>query len=528
MSPPLHADRLLVADRFWDAAGNGPGIRALALRQGTIVGSGTREETRPFVGSGTKVEDLGDRFLMPGLVDAHLHLAGYGRSLSLLDCATDSLQVCLERLRAAAEGLEEGRWILGHGWDQNIWGQWPRRAELDSAVPGHPVYLTARSLHAAAANSKALESAGLDASSPDPSNGRIDRDDAGSPTGILFEEAMELVSSKIPHPTAEETAQHLLRAQTKLWQHGLTGVHDFDGAHCFQALQLLHQRGELGLRVLKNVRYEYLDSALELGLRSGFGGRWLRIGNIKIFTDGALGPRTAAMFSPYEDMPGEVGLLLMTEEEILEAARRAHQGGFAMALHAIGDRANRAALNALTALGDRCPELPSPHRLEHLQLLAEEDLPRPGELGLIASMQPIHALSDQEMAARAWGDRVGNSYAWNAIHSAGATLAFGSDAPVESPNPFWGLHAAVARTPLGSEEPWVPNQRIELAQALEAYTWGPAVAAGNPEQSGLLAVGHHADFTVLEEDPFACPPTRLYELKAAGTMVDGEWVHRTF
>jgi predicted amidohydrolase YtcJ len=330
---------------------------------------------------------------------------------------------------------------------------------------------------------------------------------------------------------------------------GLTGVHDFDGSRCFAALQLLHQRGELQFRVVKSIPLIDLPHAAALGLRSGFGDDFLRIGSVKAFADGALGPRTAAMFQPYENELGEGGqphaepnrgMLLLDAEELFEHGRLAVESGLSLAIHAIGDLANHEVLDAFAQLRDYEKKAalktaasqsspPLRHRIEHVQLIHPGDAHRLAELGVIASMQPLHAPSDMLMADRFWGERAAFAYAWRTQLVQGATLAFGSDAPVESPNPFWGLHAAVTRRRFdGSPSPegWYPAQRLTLLEALQAYSNGSAYAAGMEDRLGRLAPGCLADLLVLDEDPFRCDPERLHEICPAATMGAGAWVHQ--
>ena len=346
------------------------------------------------------------------------------------------------------------------------------RAEIDAALPHHPAYLTARSLHAAWANSQAMAATGITDDTPDPPGGRIQRDRAGAPTGILFEAAMQLVADRVGDTLRQALPDILSAGQSRLWELGLTGIHEFDDASCFDALQRLREQGRLGLRIVKQVLADYLPSALDMKLHTGFGDDWIRIGNVKVFADGALGPHTAAMLAPYETEPTNLGMLLKDAEEIMAIAQPAAEGGLAMTIHAIGDRANHEVLNAYDQLRtfETARGLPHlRHRIEHLQLLHPEDIPRPARLGLVASMQPIHALSDRQMADRYWGDRVEHAYAWRSQLENGAALAFGSDAPVEDPNPFLGLYAAVTRSPLPENH---HPQVMEPGAA--AYTLGSA------------------------------------------------------
>jgi hypothetical protein len=381
-------------------------------------------------------------------------------------------------------------------------------------------------------NSAALKLAGVTANTPDPANGQLQRDEHGNLTGILLETAMQLVSKAVPEPSVASVAAAIERAQPLLWRMGLTGAHDFDRRACFMALQELHRQGKLKLRVTKSIPLEELDHAVELGLSTGFGDDWLRIGSVKAFMDGALGPRTAAMFQPYLNEPKNRGILNMDAEELFESGRRAVEVGLSMAVHAIGDRANHEALDAYEQLRrfERDQGLsPLKHRIEHVQVLHPDDAGRLAELGIIASMQPIHATSDMLMADRYWGERAALSYAWRTQVQHGARLAFGSDAPVESPNPFLGLHAAITRQRADgspAKEGWYPQQRLSLQEAIEAYTVGPACVTGMDTRLGKLSPGYLADLIVLQKDPFDSPPSELLAMESTATMIGGEWAWR--
>ena len=449
-----------------------------------------------------------------------------------MDCETDTLEECLERVRERVRLSRPGEWVLGHGWNQNTWGAFPSAAALDAIAPANPVYLTAKSLHASWANSAALREAGIGADTPDPKDGKVARDDSGRITGILLESAMDLMSSRLPHVSLQALADAMDQAQAILWRMGLTGVHDFDRRESFMALQMLHERGRLKLRVNKNIPVDSLGHAAALGLRTGFGDDMLWIGSVKAFMDGALGPHTAAMFQPYDGEPENRGILNMDAEELFEHCRQAADAGLSMTVHAIGDRANHEVLDAYQQLRvyERENGLPHlRHRIEHVQVLHPDDAGRLAELDVIASMQPIHAISDMLMADRFWGSRSALSYAWRTQLEHGAHIAFGSDAPVESPNPFLGLHAAVTRRRAdGSPGPegWYPEQKLTLEEALYAYTRGAAYAANAESRLGQLSPGYLADLIVLEQDPFEGDPDALLDMRPSATMLGGEWVWR--
>lgn len=429
----------------------------------------------------------------------------------------------------AARGMDSGTWL-----ESNRWSRFGDAHDLDRVAPDHPVYLTAKSLHAGWANTLALKQCGVTAETADPEGGKIQKDSDGDPTGILFEAAMDLVANKIPPASIEKLTQAMYAAQVSLWRMGITALHDFDGANCFRALQILRERDQLGLRVVKNVRAEEMEHAIHLGLRSGFGDAWIRIGGLKFFADGALGPHTAAMIEPYDGEIDNYGILLMDQEQLYEVAVEAVENGFSLAVHAIGDRANHEVLEAFGRLRDyeRVQGLPPlRHRMEHLQVLHPQDLRRAAEYNLIASMQPIHATSDMDAANRYWSERVDYAYAWRSQLDAGATLAFGSDAPVEAPNPFLGIHAAVTRRQKDGSPGvagWVPEQRISRLEALHAYTLGPAYAAGMESDLGQITPGQFADLIVLERDPFEIPDQELLSLSPVGTMVGGVWRYKAF
>jgi len=510
-----------------------PHASAILVDGARVLAFGEKDEVKKFAHGQIEEQDLKGKTVLPGLTDAHIHIQHYSLSLGRIDCETKTKEECLRRVAGRVTKSKPGEWVLGHGWNQNEWsgsGEWPTAGELDALAPNNPVYLTAKSLHAAWANTAALHLAKINDDTSNPKDGAIQRDARGHATGILLETAMNLANSVIPEPRIRDIESAIEKAQPMLWKMGLTGIHDFDRRDSFMALQSLHARGKLKLRVNKNIPVESVEHAFELGLQTGFGDEWLWIGSVKAFMDGALGPHTAAMFEPYVNEPQNRGILNMDGEELFEHCRKAADVGLGMTVHAIGDRANHEVLNAFEQLRKYETENGLPHlrhRIEHVQVLHPHDAPRLAQLNVVASMQPIHAPSDMFAADRFWGDRSELAYAWRTQLNYGAPVAFGSDAPVESPNPFLGLHAAVTRRRADgspSAEGWYPEQKLTLAEALRAYTFGAAYAANAEHRIGRLAPGYLADLIVLEQDIFTLDPNDLLTMQASATMIGGEWV----
>lgn len=508
-----------------------PRASAILIAGGRIIAIGTKDQLESLAHGKLEKQDMKGKTILPGLTDAHIHMQFYSLGLSKVDCETKTKEECLRRVGERARTLKPGEWVLGHGWQQNDWdGNFPTAAELDAVSPNNPVYLTAKSLHAAWANTSAMKLANVTDETPDPKDGAVQRDANGKATGVMLETAMALVNAAVPESTLAELEAAFEKAQSVLWKMGITGVHDFDRRQSFMTLQSLRAKGKLKLRVCKNIPVESVEQANDLGLRTGFGDEMLWIGSVKAFMDGALGPRTAAMLESYENEPGNKGILNMDGEELFEHARKAADVGLSMTVHAIGDKANHEVLNAFEQLRNYETQNHLPHlrhRIEHVQVIHPDDAPRLAKLNVIASMQPIHATSDMFAADRYWGKRAELSYAWRTQLNYGAILAFGSDAPVESPNPFWGLHAAVTRQRADgspSAEGWRAEQKLTLAEALSAYTFGAAYTANAENRLGKLAENYHADLIVLDEDIFEVTPSTLLTMLPSAVMIDGEWV----
>jgi predicted amidohydrolase YtcJ len=504
---------------------------ALAVEGSHIVAIGSDYEILNLSRHDSVIFDLHGKTIWPGLIDSHLHFEMYSLSLAQVNCETGSIDECINLVKQKAQATPAGEWILGQGWNQNTWGNYGTATQLDVVSQGHPAFLSDKSIHAAWVNSKALSIAGIHKQTQDPTGGAIQRDAHGEPTGILFENAVSLVESLIPAPSETQLLSQMRIGQRELHSLGLTAIHDFDRASCFSALQRMRLDGELTLRVTKSLPVESIDEAIAIGLRSGFGDDYLHIGSVKLFADGALGPQTASMLTPYENSVTDRGTLLLTADDIFEIGMKATRNGLSLAIHAIGDNATNQVLNGLSMV--RQYETThglkqQSHRIEHLQLLHPDDLARVMELNVIASMQPIHVISDMFTADKHWGKRAKYAYAFASLLKHGTTLIFGSDAPVESPNPFFGIHAAVTRRrPNGEpgENGWYPSQRLTLQQAKKAFTEWPANVSGHGNKFGRLEPGMLADLIILAHNPEEIGSEELLLIQPENVMVNGTWVY---
>jgi predicted amidohydrolase YtcJ len=506
-----------------------PCVTALAIENGRILAIGDDDTILSMAPLACQKQDLEGMYIQPGFSDAHIHLLQYAQSREKIDCETQTKAQCLSKILEKVHQTRPGQWILGHGWNHNLWGgQYGDKEELDTCSRLNPIYLSAKSLHAAWVNSKALQIAGIDANTPDPAGGLFEKDRNGELTGIIFDNAIPLVEKAIPKPSPIESMQLLARYQRDLLGFGITCSHDFDDLICFSALQILHQQNDLKFRVIKGIPFLNLDEIISLGLHTGSGDDFLRIGSVKLFADGALGPKTAAMFEPYENDPVNKGLIIKEVEDLAEIGSKATRAGISVAIHAIGDRGNEVALQAFAKIREfeKRKKLPLlPHRIEHAQLIRPDQLTRFHELKLIASMQPLHATSDQDMALENWGKRACYSYAWRLFHDNHIPLIFGSDAPVESPNPFLGLYAAVTRKKHDRFSlPFFPELTLTVDQALAAYITNPPQVLGTQAKMGRISPQFLADLVVFHSDFLKMDVESLYNVKPVMTMVNGEWV----
>ncbi len=504
-----------------------PVVQAMALKDGKILKLGSRAEVLAAAGEGAVIDEFPAGVIVPGLVDAHGHLMGLGEALAQVALweATDENDA-VRRLKAAGPDARQGDWVMGRGWDQNKWsgGQFPSRWALDAELERTPVFASRVDGHAAWVSGEALKRARITKDTKDPPGGRIVRDKTGEPTGVLIDNAMELVRSKIPAPTDEQLKARLKAAVETCARVGLTGVHDAGMSMAvFEQLQRWDAAGAVPIRVYAMANGQGDDRDLFLG-RGPFKGRHLTMRAVKLVADGALGSRGAALFQPYSDEPSQSGLMLLKHELLAQRAEAFANAGFQVAVHAIGDKANADVLDILEKLpkGGR-------HRVEHAQVLREQDVARFAKGGIIASFQPTHATSDMGWAeARLGLARAKYAYAWRSVLDTNANVAFGSDFPVERPEPLLGLFAARTRTdasgnPAGG---WHPEQRVTADEALAGFTTGAAYAELAEDRRGMLREGFDADFVALSVDPVEDAPEALLTGKVLVTVVDGVDVWR--
>ena len=530
---PLHADVLVdnVSGVTLDEDGKVKRFEALVIGDdGRIAQVLTRGQERPRT---DYREDGQGKIMIPGMIDAHVHVMGVGFGALTLDLSeTNSLEEALEKIRIFAAENESRPWILGRGWNQEKWGlgRFPTAAELDRAVSDRPVYLQRVDGHAGWANSLALQAAGITAATKSPSGGRIETlADGKTPSGVFVDAAEELMNSAIPAPRPNERDLAFAEAQKVFHSQGITAVADMGTSiEDWQAFRRAGDNGSLTLRIMSYS--SGMDQALLIAGANP--SPWLyddklRLNGVKLYLDGALGSRGAWLKAPYADDPGNRGLPLMGPAQLRNILVRAAQGGFQPAVHAIGDAANAEALNAVTEIAESFPQ-DLRWRIEHAQIVDPADLPKFSRHGIIASMQPVHQTSDMYMAeARLGEDRLGGAYAWNTILGLGGKLAFGSDAPVESADPFAGFAAAITRTNVAGEPfgGWRASERVSREQSFAAFTADAAYAGFAEGRFGRLLPGERADFVLVDTDPLMASPDEIRQTQVFETWVGGRKVY---
>lgn len=522
----------LVGGRVWTGDPVRPWAEAVAASGDRIVAVGTSEEVRGRIGPETEVVELDGRLVTPGFHDAHVHFLNGGFGLLGLDLRdAETPEELARRIGEHARSLPAGRWITGGAWDHERWpgSPLPRREWVDSVTPENPVFVTRTDTHMALANSLALRIAGVTRETPEPSGGVIVRDPAtGEPTGVLKDAAMPLVLAKIPPPGPEERDAALRAALDHAAGQGVTAVHDVGTWRDYEVYRRFRHRDALTVRIYFVAPIaERARLAGEIS-RAARGDAWLRLGAVKAFLDGSLGSATALFAEPYADDPSNRGQLVTSLETLRRWIFEADDAGLQVAIHAIGDEANRLALDLYQELiqtrgaRDRRP------RIEHAQHLRPQDVARFGPLGVPASMQPYHAIDDGRWAERRIGpDRVRTTYAFRSLLDAGARIAFGSDWNVAPLSPIEGIYAAVTRRTLDGRHPggWVPEQRITVEEALRAYTVGAAYAAFRDDELGTIAPGRLADLVVLDRDLFEIDPAEIRDVRVDLTVAGGRVVY---
>ena len=521
-----------------------PRAQAMAVKAGRIMAVGDNDEISALADSKSERVNLDGRLGIPGLMDSHFHFYDWAMGRQQLDLArVNSLDELLDQVAQTAGQLPKENWILGQGWNESDWPEhtMPRRDHLDAMAPAHPVALWRCDLHLVSVNSPALELAGIDATTPDPPDGVIEKDPSGRPTGILRELAPNLVKAVIPAPSADELVAAMRDGIRYLHTLGLTGLHDarlmggLEGAPALKAWQLLNEKGELDLRCWVSLAGECLEEAIALGLRTGLGDERLRIGHLKYFADGGMGARTAWMLEPYLD--AEYGMPLGSMAELSRNIAAAEKAGLAVMVHAIGDRANREVITTLEKLAKLRNETKErsivppvlPHRIEHTQMIRSEDIHRLAKLKVAACVQPHNMILDINMIEESVGPRGRWTYAYKEMINAGIPVLLSSDAPVCDPSPLVGIHAAVTRqrrdgTPAGG---WYPEQRISVEDAVRGYTTVPAAFYGQSREMGTLMPGKRADMIVLDRDIFQVDPMEIADARVEMTIFDGRIVYRS-
>jgi len=508
-------------------------VEALAIQDGKIVATGTNDQIKQLYESRTTI-DLQGRTVIPGLTDAHAHMLGLGTSMLILDLVgTTSAEEIAGLVSEEVRDVEPGDWIRGRGWDQNHWPdrEFPDYTVLDRVAPDNPVYMRRVDGHAAWVNSDALERAGITRDTPDPEGGRIIRDAGGNPTGVLIDTAMELVEDEIPEYSRAQKREALQLAIKECLSYGITGVHDMGmGLETIDIYRDIIRSRDAAFRLYVTIggTGETWEHFLQRGPVKGQSRNMLTVRAIKLYSDGALGSRGAALIEPYSDEPDNNGLLLTTEDEIYDVTVLALENGFQVCTHAIGDRGNRVVLNAYERALQRIPAHNHRLRIEHAQVVHPDDFMRFKEYGIIPSMQPIHCTSDMFWAVDRLGEeRARGAYAWRTFIDQGSIIAGGSDFPVEPVNPLLGIFAAETRQDENFEPEggWFPEQRVTREEAFKMMTTWAAYASFEEDIKGTLEPGKLADFVIYPEDVMTVNESELLQIRPDKTVLGGTVVY---
>jgi predicted amidohydrolase YtcJ len=532
--PARTADLILVNARVYTVDENRPMVSAFAVKDGRILFAGSEVEVRALAGPATRVIDAAQATVIPGMVDAHAHLLNLGTSLRNVKLAgSKSYDEVIARVVERARTMKPGEWIEGRGWDQNLWPvkEFPTHEALSRAVPNNPVVLSRIDGHAILANAMAMRLAKVTAATRDPSGGRIIRTADNSPSGVFVDNAESLVTRSVPNLTTEQRRDAILTAIAEANKWGLVGLHDAGASRrTIDLYEALAREGRYNLRNYVLISDDSADVAhyMARGPQSALhGGRvWIRA--IKLYSDGALGSRGAALLAPYADEPGNTGLLVSQPAHIQRVATAALRSGFQLGVHAIGDRGNRIVLDAYDAALKAVPTADHRFRIEHSQVISPEDIPRFAKLGVIPSMQASHQTSDMGWAeARVGADRIKGAYAWRSLLNTGLIIPNGSDFPVEEVNPLISFHSAVSRQDPSNAPPggWYPDQVMTRDEALKSMTLWPAFAAFQEKEMGSIAPGKYADFVILDRDIMTVPAEQILQARVKSTWIGGRSVY---
>ena len=530
------ASLVLLNGKIWTVNEAQPRAEAVACLGSRIVAVGSNGEIRKWIGAGTEVIDVGGKLVLPGFNDAHVHFFSGGENLASVQLRdAKSEEEFRKRIAEFAAKQPSGRWISGGGWDHENWtpARLPTRQSIDAVTAGHPVFVNRLDGHMGLANSQALQLAGISRDTPDPPGGTIVRDAAGEPTGVLKDAAMERMYRAIPAPSEDQVADAVRAAMLYAAQNGVTSVQDMSAApEILRVYQALLARGELTVRISGHQPLASWQRLAAVGLRADFGGEKLHIGGLKGFADGSLGSTTALFFEPYLDAPNTSGLA--NSEMIPESKMQTHildadRAGLQVAVHAIGDKANHLVLGMYEEAERQNGARDRRFRIEHAQHLRMEDIPRFGQLHVIASMQPYHCIDDGRWAEKRIGpERAKSTYAFRALLDSGAVLAFGSDWDVAPMQPLMGIYAAATRRTLDGKHPngWVPEQKITVAEAIRAYTMGSAYASFDETIKGSIEPGKLADMVVVSDDILSVPAVEIEKTRVQTTVFDGKVIYR--
>jgi predicted amidohydrolase YtcJ len=514
--------------RIWTGDPDRPWADALLVENDRIVAVGSSSDLRPLAGD-ARVLDGHGKFLAPGFIDGHVHFLEGGfrlASVQLRDAKTP--EEFAARIGAFAKTVPAGTWILGGDWDHQLWGgELPQKSWVDALTPGHPVWVNRLDGHMALANGLALEAAGITRDTNEVEGGAIERDARGEPTGVLKDNAMGLVDRVVPPPSEEMSLRALEAATSYVAARGVTSVHHMGTFEDLDVFRKAQARGALRTRIYAAVPLAQWERLRDLVAAEGKGNRSLSWGLLKGFVDGSLGSHTAAFHAPYDDRPSDRGFFVNTEEDLYRWTAGADKAGLQVAVHAIGDRANQTILDIYERVARENGPRDRRFRIEHAQHLRTEDVPRFGELGVIPSMQPYHAIDDGRWAEKLIGLRIRTTYAFRSLLEAKAPLVFGSDWFVAPPTPLEGIYAAVTRRTLDDRNPegWVPEEKISVEQALAAYTRSAARAGFAESELGMLKEGFLADFVMLDRDVTAIAPEEIRNVHVVSTVVGGAIIY---